>query len=536
MYYLPTSCLIFLFLVFVSYPLPCASSKQEHGWCEALFQCGNITAGFPFWGGNRHEHCGHPSLKLHCNKNNSATLIILDQEYSVLHLNHTSYTLTLARRDHLGSFCSSNFTNIILPPNIFELSSIYENLTVFYQCESFHPYLPSDTCPKKGFISVSDNPGYHETCHDNFTVNVPNRFVTEEKERDVAHLEIALKEGFEVKVKIDEKACENCLSSHRRCGFNEYLPSEVKCGPFPPHTGQFLTLKSPLLSLSSLDLVLRLFTIPLSLCLFKPLPLLSLTQTKRRTHTIHRPKKIMYYLPTSSLVIFFLFSLFHYLPCSSSKLELCDETLFQCGKITARFPFWGGNRQKHCGHPLPKLQYNMDITSIFISNQEFIVIHLNQTSNTLTLARRDNRLGSFCSSVFTNSNLPPEVFEVMPTYKSLTIFYHCDPSLPYLLINKCPEKGLILVSENHGYHETCPSNFTMNVPKSFVQKQRDWNLTHLESALKEGFEVKVKIDEKACQKCLSSHERCGFNESFPFKCGPLPPPTGQFLTHHYRFE
>ncbi|CAH2065758.1 unnamed protein product [Thlaspi arvense] len=216
---------------------PKGHDKQEHGWCEALFQCGNITAGFPFWGGNRHEHCGHPSLKLHCNKNNSATLIILDQEYSVLHLNHTSYTLTLARRDHLGSFCSSNFTNIILPPNIFELSSTYENLTVFYQCESFHPYLPSDTCPNKGFISVSDNPGYHETCHDNFTVNVPKSFVLKEEERDVAHLESSLKKGFEVKVKIDAKACEKCLSSHRRCGFNEYLPSEVKCGPLPPQTG-----------------------------------------------------------------------------------------------------------------------------------------------------------------------------------------------------------------------------------------------------------------------------------------------------------
>lgn len=52
-------------VIFVLSPLlcylPCASSKQELGWCEAPFQCGEITAGFPFWGGNRPEHCGSQS-------------------------------------------------------------------------------------------------------------------------------------------------------------------------------------------------------------------------------------------------------------------------------------------------------------------------------------------------------------------------------------------------------------------------------------------------------------------------------------------
>ncbi|XP_048610999.1 LEAF RUST 10 DISEASE-RESISTANCE LOCUS RECEPTOR-LIKE PROTEIN KINASE-like 2.7 [Brassica napus] len=50
-------------------------------------------------------------------------------------------------------------------------------------------------------------------------------------------------------------------------------------------------------------------------------------------------------------------------------------------------------------------------------------------------------------------------------------------------------------------------------------------MTHLESALREGFEVKVNIDENACQECLSSHAFCGFDQTFPsgVKCGPLYP-------------
>lgn len=57
-------------VIFVLFPLlhrlPCTSSKQELGVCESPFQCGEISAGFPFWGGNRPENCGLPLLELHC--------------------------------------------------------------------------------------------------------------------------------------------------------------------------------------------------------------------------------------------------------------------------------------------------------------------------------------------------------------------------------------------------------------------------------------------------------------------------------------
>ncbi|KAL1192387.1 LEAF RUST 10 DISEASE-RESISTANCE LOCUS RECEPTOR-LIKE PROTEIN KINASE-like 2.4 [Cardamine amara subsp. amara] len=233
----------------------------------------------------------------------------------------------------------------------------------------------------------------------------------------------------------------------------------------------------------------------------------------------------MYYLPTSCLVFFFLFSLFHPLPCASSKREHRQcEAQFQCGNITAGFPFWGEKRYKHCGHPLLELQCFDSITSLIISDIFYNVLHIDQTSNTLRLARKDV-LGSVCS----NATLPPQIFDLLPAYKSVTL-YSClsDSDHPDLSSNPWPGKGQMLESVNPEYSESCDSSFTVNVPKSYVPEVKELNLTNLERVLKEVFEVKVKIDVKPCQECLSTHKFCGFNESSPLdvKCLPLHQPTG----------
>nr|VDD22117.1 unnamed protein product [Brassica oleracea] len=232
MYSLRTSCMI-LFFIFYRFIL-CASSEKEIGRCDALFQCGDVAAGFPFSGRNRPEVCGHPLLRLHC-INNITSLIISNQEFYVLKINKTSKTLTLARKDLLGSFCSSTFTKATFPTEIFELSPTYKSVNVFYLCDPFLSYPSSSKCPEIGPISISEKPEYNNTCRESFTVNLPTSFLPEEKELNMTHLESALREGFEVKVNIDENACQECLSSHAFCGFDQTFPSGVKCAPlYPP--------------------------------------------------------------------------------------------------------------------------------------------------------------------------------------------------------------------------------------------------------------------------------------------------------------
>ncbi|XP_009127499.1 LEAF RUST 10 DISEASE-RESISTANCE LOCUS RECEPTOR-LIKE PROTEIN KINASE-like 2.7 isoform X1 [Brassica rapa] len=219
MWYLPTSCLVFFFLFSLLHHLSCASTKKELGWCEAIFECGNITAGFPFSGGSRPQFCGHPSLELHCFKN-STSIVISNHLYDVLHIDQTSKTLRLVRAELRGSFCTATFTTTTLPPEIFELSTTSQSLTVFYLCHRNLRYNSSYLCPDRGSISVSQNLNYHKSCQDSFTTNVLKSYVPEEKELNLKHLENALYEGFDVKVKIDEQTCEQCLSSQGICGFN----------------------------------------------------------------------------------------------------------------------------------------------------------------------------------------------------------------------------------------------------------------------------------------------------------------------------
>ncbi|XP_010470571.1 PREDICTED: LEAF RUST 10 DISEASE-RESISTANCE LOCUS RECEPTOR-LIKE PROTEIN KINASE-like 2.4 [Camelina sativa] len=227
MYHLPNSSLVLFILFSLFFPFPCDSSKHEHESCETVqFQCGNITAGFPFWGGDRHKHCGHPLLELHCYYNNTTSFLISDHLYHVLHINQTSYTLRLINPDLLQEpFCSSIFTNETLPLDILNLSQNYKSVT-FYRSQPLSPHRSSYACPEIGKIFVSENPIYDETCLSTFTVKVPMSFLTKQKELDLQILESVLREGFEVKVNIDEKACQECSSSSIDAG----ISSKAKIG------------------------------------------------------------------------------------------------------------------------------------------------------------------------------------------------------------------------------------------------------------------------------------------------------------------
>ncbi|XP_023643079.1 LEAF RUST 10 DISEASE-RESISTANCE LOCUS RECEPTOR-LIKE PROTEIN KINASE-like 2.4 isoform X2 [Capsella rubella] len=239
----------------------------------------------------------------------------------------------------------------------------------------------------------------------------------------------------------------------------------------------------------------------------------------------------MYNLLNSFLVLFFLFFLFHHLPCASSKRNngWC-ESQFQCGNITAGFPFWGGTRPRVCGHPLLELSCldNYNTTSLKISDLLYRVISINYTYNTIRIARTDF-LQSICLSSypFANTTLPREIFDVLPTYKSVT-FYRCYPVLPNLARYGCPAIGSVSVSTRLEHPVSCEARFGVNIPTSFVTTEKNLNITNLVSDVRNGFEVKWKIDENSCLECSSSHKYCGFTETFPLdvKCRPIHPPTG----------
>ncbi|KAG7548391.1 Wall-associated receptor kinase C-terminal [Arabidopsis suecica] len=239
----PNPCLVLLFLSYIHF-LACVLSQREP-ICDTLFRCGNLTAGFPFWGESRPETCGHPSLVLHCHQNKT-DLIISGQKYRVLQIDKTSNSLRLARDDFLGeSFCSATFTSTTVTPELFELLPDYTNLYVYYGCNARFQDPVNFTCPKIGVASVHRDNNYHENCGSSFKIIVPRSYVPQGESLNVTNLQNVIKEGFEVKLRINERPCQECKSSGGVCAYRVATPvccnckaanssSEPKCTPMIP--------------------------------------------------------------------------------------------------------------------------------------------------------------------------------------------------------------------------------------------------------------------------------------------------------------
>ncbi|KAF8106009.1 hypothetical protein N665_0149s0037 [Sinapis alba] len=235
----PKSGLILIFFLFYFHHLPCAISQPDLKFCDNLFHCGNITAGFPFWGEARPEPCGHPSLGLHCDTNTSKTYFIFSgQMYSVFYIDNSTNTLGLARQDFLGvSFCNSTLTGTTLTPELFQLSPEYTTLFVYYLCEPHLPNPANFKCPKIGIASVHRSNDNQKKCSASFNITVPRSYAPEMKTLNLARLQSVLQKGFEVKLRIDGRPCQECRSTGGVCGYDVGAPvcckrnssSKIKC-------------------------------------------------------------------------------------------------------------------------------------------------------------------------------------------------------------------------------------------------------------------------------------------------------------------
>ncbi|ESQ47245.1 hypothetical protein EUTSA_v10027669mg [Eutrema salsugineum] len=253
----PNSCLILLFFLSNFHHLPCALSQRDLRLCDHRFQCGNLTAGFPFWGESRPQPCGHPSLGLHCDQSKNKTFFIISgQMYSVLQIDNSTNTLRLARQDFLGeSFCNATFTGTTLTPELFQLSPDYKTLFVHYLCnERLHN--PSNfKCAKIGIASVHQDNNYYENCGASFNITVPTNYAPEEEALNMTRLGSVLREGFVVKLKYDERPCQECQSSGGICGYNVSTPiccktnssgSVIACSQMIPSKSNELSKKAKL--------------------------------------------------------------------------------------------------------------------------------------------------------------------------------------------------------------------------------------------------------------------------------------------------
>ncbi|XP_048422234.1 G-type lectin S-receptor-like serine/threonine-protein kinase At1g61500 isoform X2 [Pyrus x bretschneideri] len=208
----------FAFFVLISIPL--SSSFDSYTTCSNTFNCGGITkVGFPFWGDGRPDNCGYPELKLACS-NDVTTIEIMRVKYRLLKINQGEQTLKVVRDDYYDKICSPKFGDTKLDSNLFDYVSGSSDFTLLYDCAS--------SSLAEGF-KCPDNETYANVAA--VPAAVPGTPICESKVvrisdptgfriisiLNVTALEAAVREGFEVKYKVNSGKCDECVGSKGVC-------------------------------------------------------------------------------------------------------------------------------------------------------------------------------------------------------------------------------------------------------------------------------------------------------------------------------
>lgn len=131
--------------------------------------------------------------------------------------------LKIARDDYFNGICpKTELKNTTLNPNMFEIINEYANLTLLYGCDSSILVIPEHLrfgCPVHGdgCVKLGEEMGLWRC---NATVVVPVRSDEGILVGDLK-IEEAIREGFEVKWKVESGGCGNdCLESGGVCGYD----------------------------------------------------------------------------------------------------------------------------------------------------------------------------------------------------------------------------------------------------------------------------------------------------------------------------
>ncbi|KAJ6290657.1 hypothetical protein OIU78_026406 [Salix suchowensis] len=224
---------VFLLLLFIQIPSS-LSNEDLFTACSKKFECGGISAGFPFWGTGRPAACGipEPELELRC-ENNIAKMNINKVAYRVLEIYPI---LRIAREDYWVGFCKPQFMNSTFNPKIFEPDEGYPNFTFIYGCQDAPKTLSvfrtftcktNDGDDQSVYIEEGENgPG---ECNGSVIVplkDYPPVWNTPVFEWNVAAFEEQLKKGFEVRWKVDRE-CRECSTGV--CGFENVTSQTSTC-------------------------------------------------------------------------------------------------------------------------------------------------------------------------------------------------------------------------------------------------------------------------------------------------------------------
>ncbi|KAL3378137.1 hypothetical protein AABB24_004190 [Solanum stoloniferum] len=226
--------LLFTTTIFILIYIPgsfCQDDEQYRN-CGELFRCGSMDIGYPFWGGEQPEYCGHPSFEIKC-ESNIPKIAIESTRYEVIDINAPNRIVTLARDDLRSSICLDNPKNASFDLNTFSYVSSDLNITLYFGC-TVRPGLQLPPSPPNRFNCDSNMFGIYTlinvpfdlslvTCQEKIIarVNQTSAVALASPTASVEVLRRAIAGGFSVNwtAGIDSK-CQQCRTSGGRCGSN----------------------------------------------------------------------------------------------------------------------------------------------------------------------------------------------------------------------------------------------------------------------------------------------------------------------------
>lgn len=219
--------------------------------CGSRFQCANFTnTDYPFWGGDRAPHCGHPAFRLDCE--DDVTLITLrSRPYRVLGIDTRSLLISVARAEFLKNTCPSIIYNTDLDYRLFRHPSGDQNLTLAYGCTAVpgQQQVYEFNCTLNGTSSGSfyftqaallASDIARPLCSDSITVPINQTSAqlltpSTSSENDLREV---LRAGFGLIWEANDTSCNECSRSGGRCGYNSNTSSfACYCSdqPHPSH-------------------------------------------------------------------------------------------------------------------------------------------------------------------------------------------------------------------------------------------------------------------------------------------------------------
>ncbi|CAL5362592.1 unnamed protein product [Camellia sinensis] len=131
--------IIIVIVIIISAPTSHGTDDENYTTChEKTYYCGEKIKeiGYPFWGEDRPPFCGVQGFNLTCKGNENTTIVVIEkQEFRVLHINQSAYSMTIARADLWDTICPAEFINTILNFTLFDYDPHHAvNISLFYDC------------------------------------------------------------------------------------------------------------------------------------------------------------------------------------------------------------------------------------------------------------------------------------------------------------------------------------------------------------------------------------------------------------------